>query len=149
MCLQRRAKQPKPLNVNLGMPSSRATLSVHEWPASDMMQSGPGRCFRRCSTRGSCSMAQPFKKFRSNSFEGTASKFSHPSGRPTSMLGNLRVTNLIRRLDSTILLMTLSSRLAFAGVVMTVTIAPWSASRQAMSTMGIMWPWANRGTKTK
>lgn len=35
------------------------------------------------------------------------------------------------------------------GVIRMVTVTPRLASNLAMSTMGIMWPWAMKGNRTK
>lgn len=77
------------------------------------------------------------------------SMFSQPSGKPASVLGKWRGMNWIGRVELEMRSMVDRIREALAGVVSTVTVTPCSASKRAMSIMGIMWPGASHGIRTK
>ncbi|KAL4560463.1 hypothetical protein LXL04_032615 [Taraxacum kok-saghyz] len=114
-----------------------------------MMQLGAGFSPRRMFSAGcsSISMAAYILGKRSN--DGIMSKFSHPSGKPTSDNESWSSRSSILRLASIARAMAGRTRLAFTGVVIIVTVAPRWARIRAMSTMGIIWPCCIRGNKTK
>jgi len=88
-------------------------------------------------------------KFLYRSLDWIMSAFSQPLGRPNSTAGKLSLTNWIVRPVACAWLMNPAILVAFTGVVMKLTWAPCSASRRAMSVMGIVWPCAISGTSTK
>ncbi|KAL6848085.1 hypothetical protein ACP4OV_022213 [Aristida adscensionis] len=142
-------KLQKPVNVSLEMLNSLAMSPVHQCIKSDMIQLGGGYLSRRCAASGSRSASQASKKFLSRSLDGILSTFSQPSGRPNSVAGKRSLTNWIARPIVSTSVMKPAILEAFTGVVMTLTCAPCSARRRAMSVMGMVWPCAMNGTSTK
>lgn len=140
----------KPTKLNLGTPNVLATSPVHGWHMSDMMQFGGGPCSLRYEISGSRSCKHASKNAL-NCFSPSerVSRFSDPSGRPSSPQLKGSVTNRIESFNSFARSMTCLRRDALRGVVTKVTSEPWFAIRWAKSTMGIMWPCAKKGTNTK
>lgn len=94
-------------------------------------------------------MEMPMTKFLNKCREGRASMLSHPSGRPALADGNGTWRSWIWSPDLLAREMIVLDRVAWRGVVIIVTIVPWWASSLAMSIMGIRWPCAKCGSKTK
>ncbi|CAL5419827.1 unnamed protein product [Camellia sinensis] len=113
------------------------------------MQLGDGSSVSNNCSNGSCNKLMATLKFLSRSREGTVSTVSHLSGRPASTDGNRRERRRRGSPDSIARLMIGLNLEARRGVVTTVTVTPCCANNLAMSIMGMKWPGAIRGTKTK
>uniref|UniRef100_A0A0E0BXY2 Uncharacterized protein n=1 Tax=Oryza meridionalis TaxID=40149 RepID=A0A0E0BXY2_9ORYZ len=88
-------------------------------------------------------------KLRLRSLDWIISRFSHPSGKPNSVAGKGSFSSCTARPAASTAVTNPAILAAFTGVVTRLTCAPCSASRRAMSVMGIMCPCAIIGTSTK
>ena len=113
------------------------------------MQLGLGVSSSNISSTGFCRLLVALNKLMPLPSEGSMSRFSHPSGNPASLHGNWSSTNLIWNPESEARAITPEKRAAFCEVVIMVTITLRCANILAMSTTGIMWPWAIKGNRTK
>ncbi|CAN0878736.1 hypothetical protein LINGRAHAP2_LOCUS12625 [Linum grandiflorum] len=101
------------------------------------------------STCGSI-MAAALARWPRYAKEGSISAFSQPSGSPASTQGKRSSTRLIRSPNSSMARPSVGrNRAALIGVVTIVTMTPRLAKSFAMSTMGIIWPCAMNGKRTK
>lgn len=88
------------------------------------------------------------KNLRWFSCEVTRSRFSSPSGRPTSAEGNLMIWRWIwDRRFCLVRSIVLVKRGAFRGVVIMVVFTPRAAKSLVMSRVGSKWPCAIIGKK--
>ncbi|KAH0463805.1 hypothetical protein IEQ34_006591 [Dendrobium chrysotoxum] len=116
---------------------------------SEIMQSGIGICFPSWSSSWFPRRGRASTKGLLNLESGRRSRFSQPRGRPASADGKRSSTKRMAREDVWMREMKGRMRAALTGVVMKLTTAPPAARRQAMSTIGIMWPCAMRGMRMK
>ncbi|KAJ9555336.1 hypothetical protein OSB04_009950 [Centaurea solstitialis] len=86
MCWHKSQKHPGPLNTNRGMLSRRAMFAVKT--KFEIMQAGGGDSRRRRSSAGFSNMSMAVKILIASSGGGIRSKFSEPSGKPTSPNGS-------------------------------------------------------------
>ncbi|CAA7403131.1 unnamed protein product [Spirodela intermedia] len=149
MRTHRREKQQVPWKMSRGIPSFFAVLPVQGSPMSEIMQLAGISKFERYSSTVGRSMAVALKKLMISSLDGKVSRLSQPSGRPASLQGKGSSTRRIGRPDAWASSTLLVKRAALRGVVMRLVSTPRAASRRAMSTMGIICPWAISGISTK
>ena len=144
-----KGKKPVPWNTNLGIPNLAATC-VAQGKKKSATRHVRWSSFRSCS-RGSWSMVVALKNLFLISSPVSWSliqfTFSHPSGKPTSRVGNLMVWISISKPIFLVLWILFEYRLALTGVVTMVVLASREAKSLAMSIVGIKWPWAMKGKK--
>lgn len=124
-------------------------LIVHGKHTSENIAFGLGVSSSNNFSAGCCSRAVAKKNLSAEPIAGSMSRFSHPSGNPASSDGNLSWTNRIWSPDCMARVTTVRKRAALCGVVTMVMVMPLCANSLAKSIIGIMWPWAMKGNKTK
>lgn len=124
-------------------------LIVHGKHTSENIAFGLGVSSSNNFSAGCCSRAVAKKNLSAKPIAGSMSRFSHLSGNPASSDGNLSWTNRIWSPDCMARVTTVRKRAALCGVVTMVMVMPLCANSLAKSIIGIMWPWAMKGNKTK
>ncbi|KAH7844358.1 hypothetical protein Vadar_027157 [Vaccinium darrowii] len=132
-----------------GIRNLRAVSAAHGRCLSTIMHVGSGSSRSNNCSNGCRSMFIATKNLLIKSGEVTFSSVSQPIGKPASAEGNGRLTRRTGRPEAAARSMVWWNLAAMRGVVMIVTVGPCWANNFAMSMIGMKWPGAIKGNRTK